>query len=152
MLETGDRAPDFELLNSEGDLIKLADFLGKKVILFFYPKADTEGCTRQACGFRDNFGGIEQADATVVGVSPDQPVDLAKWKKKRNLPFTLLSDPDHEVAERYGVWGEKVNFGKRYMGIIRSHFIIDAEGRLADIQFNVSPENSIERAISSVRE
>ena len=152
MLNIGDSAPVFELLNSEGVLIKLSDFSGQQVVLFFYPKADTDGCTRQACGFRDNFADIEEADGTVVGVSPDQPVALAKWKKKRNLPFTLLSDPDHEVADRYGVWGEKINFGRTYMGIIRSHFIIDREGKLADIQFKVSPERSVERAMNSLEE
>ncbi len=151
MLNIGDTAPDFELLDSEGVQIKLSDFLGQQVVLFFYPKADTDGCTRQACGFRDNFADIKEAEGTVVGVSPDQPADLAKWKKKRNLPFTLLSDPDHEVAESYGVWGEKINFGRTYLGIIRSHFIIDPEGKLADIQFKVSPEHSVERAMNSLK-
>ena len=152
MLNIGDAAPEFELLDSEDVLIKLYDFLGQQVVLFFYPKADTDGCTRQACGFRDNFASIEEVDGTVVGASPDQPADLAKWKKKRNLPFTLLSDPDHEVAGRYGVWGEKTNFGRTYTGIIRSHFIIDREGKLADIQFKVSPERSVERAMNSLKE
>ncbi len=152
VVDIGDTAPDFKLFDSEGVLIKLSDFLGQKVVLFFYPKADTPGCTVQACGFRDNFANIEGADATVVGVSPDQPADLAKWKIKQNLPFTLLSDPDHEVAERYGVWGEKINFVRTYMGIIRSHFIIDPEGKLADIQFKISPKHSIERAMNSLKE
>jgi peroxiredoxin Q/BCP len=152
MLNIGDLAPEFELLDSESVQVKLSDFLGQKIVVFFYPAADTDGCTRQACGFRDNFAEIREVDGTVVGISPDQPADLAKWKKKRNLPFTLLSDPDHEVAERYGVWGEKTNFGRTYMGIIRSHFIIDPEGKLADIQFKVSPENSVKRAMNSLTE
>jgi len=150
VLNIGDVAPGFELLNSDNVQVKLSDFLGQTVVLFFYPAADTDGCTRQACGFRDNFADIQGADGTVIGMSPDQPAALAKWKKKRNLPFTLLSDPDHRVAELYGVWGEKINFGRTYMGIIRSHFIIDPEGKLADIQFKVSPENSVERAVTSL--
>lgn len=150
MLSIGDQAPDFELLDSEEKLVKLSDFRGQRVILFFYPKAGTSGCTTQACGFRDSFPKIEAADATVVGVSPDSPEALAKWKAKESLPYPLLSDPDHKVAEIYGVWGEKKMYGKTYMGIIRSHFIIDAEGKIEDVQFKVSPKNSISRAMASV--
>ena len=150
MLNVGDIAPDFVLLNSEREAVKLSDYQGKRVVLFFYPKAGTSGCTTQACGFRDNYPKIEAVDGTVVGVSPDEPEALANWKRKEDLPFTLLSDPDHEVAERYGVWGEKKMYGRSYMGIIRSHFVIDADGKIEDIQFKVSPKNSISRAMASL--
>ena len=150
MLETGDPAPGFQLTSAAGDTVRLADLRGRRVILFFYPKAGTPGCTTQACGFRDNWPKIEGAGATVIGVSPDTPQDLAAWKEKENLPYTLLSDPDHEVADAYGVWGQKKSFGREYMGIIRSHFIIDEEGRLADVQHNVKPEASVERALEAI--
>lgn len=150
MFEIGDLAPDFELLNSEEEPVKLSDFRGKRVILFFYPKAGTSGCTTQACGLRDNFPQFENANATVIGVSPDKPSALAKWIIKENLPYPLLSDPEHEVADLYGVWGEKSMYGRTYMGIIRSHFVIDAEGRFEDIQFKVSPKNSVARAVAAI--
>ncbi len=150
MLNIGDKAPEFELLNDEEISVKLSDFLGQRVVLFFYPKAGTSGCTTQACGFRDNYPQIEAADATVIGVSPDKPAALAKWKAKESLPFSLLSDPDHEVAEAYGVWGEKKMYGKSYMGILRSHFVIDAQGLIEDVQFKVSPTDSISRAMAKL--
>jgi peroxiredoxin Q/BCP len=150
MFDVGDSAPDFELLNSEEETLKLSDYRGRRVILFFYPKAGTSGCTTQACGLRDNFPKIEAANATVLGVSPDKPAALAKWIAKESLPYDLLSDPDHQVADLYGVWGEKSMYGRTYMGIIRSHFVIDAEGNFEDIQFKVSPKNSIARALSTV--
>jgi peroxiredoxin Q/BCP len=150
MLNIGDKAPEFELLDSESNPVKLSDFLGKRVIVFFYPKADTPGCTTQACGFRDNFPQIEAAGATVLGISPDQPEKLAKWITKINLPYTLLSDPDHEVSEAYGVWGEKSMYGKTYLGIIRSHFVIGENGLIEDVQFKVSPKNSISRGVAAI--
>lgn len=152
MLNKGETAPDFELVNEEEETVKLSDYRGKRIMLFFYPKAGTSGCTTQACGLRDNFPQIEAANATVIGVSPDKPAALAKWKAKENLPYSLLSDPDHEVAELYGVWGEKKMYGKSYMGIIRSHFIIDTEGKIEDVQFKVSPKNSISRAMATLSE
>lgn len=150
MLEKGDLAPDFELTSAEGETVSLSDYRGKRVILFFYPKAATPGCTKQACGFRDNWPQIEAAGATVIGVSPDEPDALAQWKEEENLPYTLLSDTDHEVAEAYGVWGKKKMFGREYMGIIRSHFFIDEAGRLEDVQVNVKPEQSVERAVGAL--
>lgn len=147
MVNVGDRAPDFRLTAADGEPVSLSDFRGKRVILFFYPKAATPGCTRQACGFRDNLPRIEEANATVVGVSPDSPEALAKWKEKEGFTYTLLSDPDHEVLEQYGAWGEKKRSGRTYEGVIRSHVVIDEEGRLADVQMNVSPEESVERAV-----
>jgi len=150
MLNIGDLAPDFELLDAEEKSVKLSDFRGQRVVLFFYPKAGTSGCTTQACGFRDNYPKIEAAKGTVVGVSPDQPAALAKWIAAENLPFTLLSDPDHQVAAAYGVWGEKKMYGNTYMGIIRSHFVVDAAGNIEDVQFKVSPKNSISLAMATL--
>ena len=150
MLNVGDLAPEFELLSDEGQPVKLSDFRGQKVILFFYPKAATPGCTTQACGLRDNYPTIEANGATVLGVSPDAPEALAKWRAEEGFPYLLLSDPEHEVADAYGVWGEKKMYGRAYMGIIRSHFVVGADGKLADVQFKVSPKNSIERAVKFV--
>lgn len=147
MLQIGEMAPDFTLVSDEGKEVSLADFRGQQVVVFFYPKAGTSGCTTQACGFRDKFPVITAANATVIGISPDEPAQLAKWKAKEKLPYTLLSDPDHTAAEAYGVWGEKKMYGKSYMGIVRSHFVIDAAGRLADVQVKVSPGDSVERAV-----
>lgn len=150
MLQIGDVAPDFELISDENVPVKLSDFRGRRVILFFYPKAGTSGCTTQACGFRDRFPVITAAGAVVLGVSPDAPKALAKWRAKESLPYSLLSDPDHTAAEAYGVWGEKSMYGRSYMGIIRSHFVIDAAGKLEDIQFKVSPSDSVSRAVQQV--
>jgi thioredoxin-dependent peroxiredoxin len=147
MLQIGDKAPDFELLSDDGTPVKLSDYRGQHVVLFFYPKADTPGCTTQACGFRDHFPQIEIANATVVGLSPDEPRQLAKWKTKQNLPYTLVSDPDHAVAEAYGAWGEKKMYGKAYMGIVRSHVIIGPDGTIEDTQYKVSPQESVDAAV-----
>jgi peroxiredoxin Q/BCP len=150
MLETGDMAPDFELLSDSGETVRLSDYRGKRVVLFFYPKAATSGCTRQACGFKDNYSTFEENNALVFGLSPDMPDALKKWRDEMDFPYALLSDPEHEVAEAYGVWGEKTNYGRTYMGIIRSHFVVDAEGQLEDVQHNVSPEKSVEEAIRQI--
>jgi thioredoxin-dependent peroxiredoxin len=150
MLKIGDLAPDFELLSDEGKPVRLSDWRGHRVILFFYPKADTPGCTKQACGFRDNFPRLEAANAAVFGISPDKPEALARWREKIDLPYTLLSDAGHQVAEAYGVWGEKSMSGKKYMGVTRSHFVIDADGQIEDAQVGVSPEESVERALAAV--
>lgn len=150
MISVGEKAPDFTLTSAEGEEVSLSDFRGQRVILFFYPKAATPGCTRQACGFRDNLPHIESAHAAVVGVSPDTPQMLAEWMEEEGFTYTLLSDPDHRVAEQYGAWGEKTNFGRTYEGVIRSHVVIDEEGRLADVQINVSPEQSVERALAAL--
>ena len=143
----GDIAPEIELLDSDGKSVKLSDFRGQKIVLFFYPKAGTSGCTTQACGFRDYFPIIQAADATVIGVSPDEPPALEKWKAAEKLPYMLLSDPDHAVADKYGVWGEKKMYGINYMGIIRSHFIIDEDGRIVDAQIRITPKNSVIQAL-----
>lgn len=151
MLAIGDTAPDFTLISAENEPVSLSDFRGQQVVLFFYPKADTPGCTTQACGFRDRFPVIEAANATVIGVSPDDPAALARWKAKQSLPYALLSDADHQVAEAYGVWGEKKLYGKAYMGIIRSHFVIDPDGKLADVQVKISPEDSVAQAVKALQ-
>lgn len=150
MFEIGDKAPEFELTSDEGATIKLSDFRGQRVLLFFYPKADTPGCTTQACGFRDSYPEIEAAGAVVLGISPDTPEKLAAWREKMGFPYNLLADPDHAVAEAYGVWGEKKLYGNSYMGIIRSHFVIDANGNFEDVQFKISPKKSIQKGVRSL--
>ena len=149
-LKVGDLAPDFALPSDAGETIKLSDFRGKRVVLFFYPKDDTPGCTTQACGFRDNYLQIEERNATVLGISPDGVKSHQKFKTKFDLPFILLADEQHAVAEAYGVWGEKSMYGKKYMGITRSHFVIDEQGRIADAQVKVSPQESVERALKAL--
>lgn len=146
MPAVGEKAPDFELKNQNGVPVKLSDYRGKKVVLFAFPKAGTSGCTTQACGLRDKFPHIQAANAVVLGLSPDAPEDLLKWKQEENLPYDLLSDPDHAVLEAWGVWGEKSMYGKSYMGVIRSHWIIDETGIIADAQIKISPQESIDRA------
>lgn len=150
MLETGDRAPDFTLEADDGREVSLSDFRGRRVVLYFYPKADTPGCTKQACAVRDVYAQIEAEDAVVIGISPDPPQRLAKFREKYDLPFILLSDPEHEVAEAYEAWGEKKAFGRTYDGIIRSHFAIDEEGRIADFQVNVRPQKTADLALKLI--
>lgn len=149
-LEIGDSAPDFQLTSDSGETVKLSDLRGKRVVLYFYPKDDTSGCTTQACGFRDAYPMIEEKNAVVLGVSPDGVKSHQKFKTKYDLPFTLLVDEDHSVAEAYGAWGEKSMYGKKYWGIIRSHFVIDEEGKLADVQVKVSPTDSVEKALAAL--
>ncbi len=146
----GDMAPEFELVTDEGTSVRLSDFRGQRVILYFYPKDDTSGCTRQACGFRDAYLVIEEKNGVVLGVSPDGQASHVKFKSKYELPFTLLVDEDHAVADQYGAWGEKSMYGRKYMGIIRSHFVIDEEGRFADVQVKVSPKNSVKWALKAL--
>src|SRR5512138_1352513 len=117
-IKVGDQAPDFETTNDKAEKVKLSDYRGKKVILYFYPKDDTPGCTTQACGFRDQYLQVEEKNAVVVGISPDSAESHLRFRTKYNLPFILLSDPDHKVAERYGAWGLKSMMGKKYVGII----------------------------------
>lgn len=147
----GEQAPDFELLNQDGKPTKLSDYRGKKVILFAYPKAGTGGCTTQACGLRDEYPKFEAANAVVLGISPDEPKDNLKWKNKENLPYDLLSDPDHKVLDAWGVWGEKSMYGKKYMGVIRSHWVIDEDGKILDEQIKISPKDSVKKATAMVK-
>ncbi len=140
MVEEGSPAPDFTLTSDSGERVRLSQFRGKPVVLYFYPKDDTPGCTAQACGIRDNYEDFEQRGAVVLGVSPDEESSHVKFKHKYGLPFTLLADPDHEVAEQYGVWGEKKYMGKTYMGVERSTFLIDQDGRVAKVMRRVKPD------------
>ena len=150
MPQVGEQAPDFSLPNQDGKTIKLSDYRGKKVIIFAYPKAFTGGCTTQACGFRDNFPKIEAGNGVVFGLSPDDQETLKKWKEAEKLPYDLLSDPDHKVLEAWGAWGEKTNFGNTYVGVIRSHWVIDEKGVVADEKIQISPEKSVEKAVETV--
>ena len=136
----GDRAPAFNLADQAGNKVRLSSFKGRKVLVFFYPKADTPGCTAQACGLRDVAGDV--GDTVIVGISPDLPPKLEKFDTKHGLGFPLLSDPDHEVAEKYGVWGEKSMYGKKYMGIIRSAFLIDEKGKVEAAWPKISPKDT----------
>ena len=151
MLETGEGAPDFTLTADDGTMASLSDFRGKKVVLYFYPKADTPGCTKQACAIRDVYPGIVEEDVVVIGLSPDLPDALVKFREKYNLPFPLLSDPDHAVAEAYGAWGEKKMYGKTYEGIIRSHFAVDEKGRLMEFKLKVKPEKTADLALRLIQ-
>ena len=136
----GDRAPAFDLLDQAEDEVRLSSFKGRKVLVYFYPRADTPGCTVQACGLRDIASDI--GDTVILGISPDTPAKLAKFDEKYGLGFTLLSDPDHATAEAYGVWGEKKNYGKTYMGIHRSAFLIDEKGKVAESWPKISPKDT----------
>jgi peroxiredoxin Q/BCP len=145
-LKPGDRAPEFNLQDQRGQAIKLADFKGKKVLLFFYPKALTSGCTKQACSVRDARTELADLGVAAIGISPDM-VDLQKkFDDKHSLGFPLLSDPDHAVAAAYGVWGEKSMYGKKYEGIIRSAFLIDEHGTIIQVWYKVSPEQTVPKA------
>ncbi|MEJ5197888.1 MAG: thioredoxin-dependent thiol peroxidase [Anaerolineae bacterium] len=146
----GAPAPDFVLPADDGSTVRLSDLRGRRVVLYFYPKDDTPGCTTQACGFRDHYVEITEKDAVVFGISPDGVNSHVRFRTKFNLPFRLLADEDHKVAELYGVWGEKSMYGKKYFGIIRSHFVIDADGKIADVQYGVSPEDSVANALATL--
>lgn len=139
-LKVGDKAPDFNLLDQNAKKVKLSSLRGRSVLVYFYPKADTPGCTTQACGLRDILGDI--GDTAVLGISPDSPAKQAKFDEKYGLGFPLLADEDHAVAEAYGVWGEKKNYGKTYMGIIRSAFLVDEKGKLAQVWYKISPADT----------
>lgn len=138
-LNSGMKAPDFVLPDETGMERKLSDYLGKPLILYFYPKDDTPGCTKEACGFRDDYSQYESVDVDIVGVSPDSPEKHTKFKNKYNLPFTLLADENHEVADKYGVWGLKKMAGREYYGIKRTTFLIDRDGTIKKVFTNVKP-------------
>ena len=147
-LKVGDKAPAFSLLDQSGTKVKLSEYKGRKVLVYFYPKADTPGCTAQACGLRDVLGDI--GDAAVLGISPDPPTRQAKFDQKYGLGFPLLADEDHAVAEAYGVWGEKKNYGKTYMGIIRSAFLVDEQGKLSEVWYKVSPADTPKNLLAAL--
>jgi len=139
MLNVGDRAPAFERTSDTGEIVRLSQFAGKRVLLYFYPRAGTSGCTQQACALRDLHPDIDDDELVVIGVSPDSPDTLAGFRAKYDLPFILLSDPDHAVAAAYGAWGTKSMAGKTYEGILRTHVAIDAAGRITDYDLKVKP-------------
>lgn len=149
-LHTGDPAPDFELPADDGSTVRLKDLQGRKVILYFYPRADTPGCTIEACEFRDLAPRIEERGAVVLGVSPDTVADVRKFKEKFDLNFRLLADADHAVAEAYGVWKEKSMFGKTYWGAARTTFVIDERGRIDEIYEEVRAEGHAEQVLSDL--
>jgi thioredoxin-dependent peroxiredoxin len=150
MVETGTPAPDFSLRSDSGDTVRLSDLRGRPVVVYFYPKDDTPGCTTQACAIRDSWAEFERAGATVLGISPDSTESHEKFKSKFTLPFPLLADENHAVAEAYGAWGEKKNYGKTYMGIIRSGFVIDRDGNLAAAKVNVKADKHREWALAEL--
>jgi peroxiredoxin Q/BCP len=152
MLARGVKAPDFSLAADDGTTVTLKALKGRKVVLYFYPKDDTSGCTKEACGFRDRWSDVRQAGAIVLGVSPDAVASHQKFKQKYQLPFPLLADPDHLVAEAYGAWGEKSMYGKKYKGILRSTFLIDGEGRIAQVFEKVKPEGHAAEVLAALNE
>ncbi|MBW3548453.1 MAG: thioredoxin-dependent thiol peroxidase [Actinobacteria bacterium] len=148
MLVPGERAPAFTLPDQRGEKVRLADFRGRKVLVFFYPKANTPGCTTQACGLRDalpDLGGV-----AVLGVSPDPPEAQATFDQEHGLGFPLLSDPQHRVAEKYGAWGEKKMYGRSYQGVIRSAFLVDENGRVAEAWYRISPKDTAKKVLRAV--
>ena len=149
-LKPGDRAPDFTLPDQHGEPVSLSDFKDRSVVLYFYPKADTPGCTTQACGVRDHRPAYESADAVVLGVSPDAPRKIAKFDAKYELGFPLLGDEDHAVAEAYGVWVKKSMYGREYMGNERTTFIIDADGSIKEILHKVKPAEHDELVLAAL--
>ena len=147
-LKTGDKAPAFTLLDQDGNKVKLSDFKGRKVLVYFYPKADTPGCTKQACGLRDVMPKV--GDTVVLGISPDKPAKQKKFDDKYSLGFPLLADEDHAVAEAFDVWTEKSMYGRKYMGILRSAFLIDEKGKIAEAWYKVSPQDTATNLLKSI--
>ena len=150
MPNPGQPFPNFELPNQDGNPVRLSSFRGRRLILFAFPKANTPGCTTQACGFRDEFPKIEAGDTAVLGVSPDTPKKLRAWKDAQDLPYDLLSDPEHTLLDALGAWGERSMYGKKYMGVIRSHWVVGEDGIVLDEQVKVSPVDSVARAVNTV--
>ena len=146
-LNVGDKAPDFALTDQNGAKVRLGDYRGKKLLVYFYPKALTPGCTTQSCNVRDAHPDFHRLGIAVVGVSPDAPGKQKKFDEKYGLGFPLLSDTDHAVAESYGVWGEKSLYGKKFMGIVRSSFLIDESGKIMGVWYKVSPADTVPNAL-----
>ena len=151
MLAIGDKAPGFSLQTDSGETVSLDGLRGKKVVLYFYPKDDTPGCTVEACEFRDSWSAVKKTGAALFGVSPDSIGSHLKFKKKFDLPFPLLADTDHATAEAYGAWGEKSMYGKKYMGILRSTFVIDEQGKIAKVFEKVKPEGHAAQVLEALR-
>lgn len=150
MIDVGDPAPDFALASDRGDVVRLSDLKGTRVVLFFYPKDNTPGCTKEACGFRDSMPAIAQQNATVLGVSPDPVRSHERFRDKYELNFPLLADEDHSVAEAYGAWGKKKLYGREYEGIHRSTFVIGADGRIEKVYRKVRPEGHAEEVLAEL--
>ena len=150
MLAAGAKAPAFTLPSDGGARVALKDYKGKTVVLYFYPKDDTSGCTTEACGFRDSWRAVQAAGAVVLGVSPDGPASHQKFRKKHELPFTLLADEDHAVAEAYGAWGEKSMYGRKYFGVLRTTYIIDPAGRIARVFEKVKPRGHAAEVLAAI--
>lgn len=146
--QAGEAAPDFSLPADDGSTVRLSDLKGRKVVLYFYPADDTPGCTTQACDLRDRLQELDTRGATVLGVSPDDVTSHEKFRDKYNLPFRLLADTDHSIAERYGVWKEKNNYGKKYWGVERTSFVIDEEGRIAEVLPRVKPAEHVDKLLT----
>lgn len=149
-LQVGDTAPEFTALTDDGKTVNLGDYRGKRVVVYFYPADDTPGCTIQACSFHDHYVEIEERNATVLGISPDNQNSHQKFKTKYNLPFTLLVDENHAITDAYGAWGEKTNFGKTYEGVIRSQVVIDENGKVIDTHYNVKADASMTEALNAL--
>jgi peroxiredoxin Q/BCP len=149
-LEAGKKAPAFTLLDQDGQKVKLSDFKGRKVLVYFYPKADTPGCTTQSCGLRDIAGDV--GDTVILGISPDKPEKQKKFDEKYSLGFPLLADEEHAVAEKFGVWGEKKNYGRTYMGIIRSAFLVDEAGKLQEVWYKISPKDTPTKLVKALQD
>jgi peroxiredoxin Q/BCP len=152
VLQAGDQAPQFELPDQNGELVRLSDLKGQTLILYFYPRADTPGCTTQACGVRDHSAEYEAAGVRVIGVSPDEVSAIDKFAGKYDLGFTLLADADHAVAEKYGAWVEKSMYGKKYMGVARATFIIDPDGKIAKVFPKVQPKKHDDLVLKALGE
>ena len=152
MIQTGEQAPDFELPDQDGNPVRLSELRGRPVVLYFYPKADTPGCTTQACGIRDHRADYEAAGVSVLGVSPDPVEAIRKFHDKQDLNFTLLADADHAVAEQYGVWGEKSMYGRTFMGVNRSTFVIDADGTVVHVIPKASPKTHDDEVLKALSE
>lgn len=150
ILKPGDNAPDFKLISDSGKEVSLKDLRGKKIVLYFYPKDDTSGCTKEACDFRDKIKLFEKRNTVIIGVSKDNTASHVKFKKKYDLPFTLLSDEDLEMLKTYGVWKEKSMYGKKYMGIVRSTFLIDEKGKIEKIYDNVKVDGHIDDILNTI--
>jgi thioredoxin-dependent peroxiredoxin len=150
MVKEGGLAPDFTLRSDKGEEVTLSSLRGSPVVLYFYPKDDTPGCTTQACALRDSYDEFSERGAVVLGVSPDSETSHVKFKEKYGLPFTLLADPDHHVADEYGTWVEKKNYGKTYMGIERSTFLIDSEGKLTKVMRRVKPDTHADEVLAAL--
>lgn len=149
-LRKADRAPEFALANQDGEVVALRDYRGQQLLVYFYPKANTSGCTTQACAVRDALPDLGELGVSAVGISPDAPADQKKFDTKHGLGFPLLSDADHAVADAYGVWGEKSMYGRKYMGIIRSAFLIDEEGLIKEAFYGISPKKTVPAVMAAL--